>query len=321
MHYRFVGGRRSSVLCLGAMYFGSTINEATSFSLLDRFVERGGNFIDTANCYCFWIGDSDGGDSERLVGRWLNARGMRDEVTVATKIGALPAGPGEWPDNREGLSGATIRRGVSSSLDRLGVDRIDLLYGHIDDPSTSLAETVVAFSDTVREGKVAELGMSNQSIERFASSRDLAGRLALPRSVALQQRHTYLQPAPQGDFEYQVPLDEPILAYARTQPDLTVLAFSVLLSGAYTDPAKPLPPQYQHSGTDRALAVLREVATEAGATPNQVIYAWMLGGSPAIVPIIGVSQIQQLDEAIDAVDLELTPDQCERLNRARAGDC
>ena len=318
MHYRTIGTRQVSALCLGTLPFGTVVDEETSFALLDRFVERGGTFIDTANCYCFWRQGSDGGDSERLLGRWLATRGNRDQVVLATKLGALPAGAGEWPANREGLSRGVLHKGARHSLGRLGTDHVDLLYGHVDDPSTPVQETVAAFAELVAEGLTQQIGMSNQGVERFARARELAREVGVPGYVALQQRHTYLRHAPSADFDYQVSLDEPMLAYAGSQSDLTVLAYSSLLNGAYTDPLKPLPAEYDHPESARALAVLREVAKETGATPNQVVYAWMLGGSPAVIPLVGVSRTSQLDEALDAVELELTVDQRERLDVARS---
>lgn len=317
MRYRTIGTRQVSALCLGTLPFGSAVDEETSFALLDRFAERGGTFVDTADCYCFWREGSDGGDSERVLGRWLAARGNRDHMVLATKLGALPAGPGEWPANREGLSGPAIRTAVRHSLRRLGTDRVELLYGHVDDPRTPLEETVTAFAELVAEGLAEQVGMSNQGVERFARSRELARQAGVPGPVALQQRHTYLRPAPGADFDYQVALDEPMLAYARTEPDLTVLAYSSLLNGAYTDPGKAVPAEYEHTGTARALKVLAEVAAEADATPNQVVYAWMLGGSPAVVPLVGVSRMSQLEEALDAVELDLSAEQRERLDAAR----
>ncbi|MEV6793066.1 aldo/keto reductase [Streptomyces sp. NPDC051320] len=318
MRYRTLGTRQVSALCLGTLPLGSAVDETTSFALLDRFVERGGTFVDTANCYCFWRAGSDGGDSERLLGRWLAARGNREEMVLATKLGALPAGAGAWPANREGLSAGAVRKAIGGSLQRLRTDRVELVYGHVDDPSTALEETVAAFAGLIEDGLAEVVGMSNQGVERFTRARELARLMRVPGYGALQQRHTYLRPGPEADFDYQVALDEPMLAYARSRPDLTVLAYGALLNGAYTEPAKALPAEYQHSGTAHALKVLAEVAAEADATPNQVVYAWMLGDSPAVVPVIGVSRISQLDEALDAVELELTAEQRARLDTARS---
>ncbi|MYX99387.1 aldo/keto reductase [Streptomyces sp. SID486] len=317
MRYRTLGSRRVSVLCMGTLPFGSVVDGPTSFALLDRFVERGGTFIDTANCYCFWRDGSDGGDSERLVGRWLADRGLHDEITVATKIGALPSGDGEWPGNREGLAPGTVRTAVEGSLRRLGRDTVDLLYGHIDDPATPLEESTEAFAQLVSDGLVDQIGMSNQSAPRFATARDIAHRAGLPSFAAIQQRHTYLAPAPEADFDYQVALDDEMLAYATAHQDVTVLAYSSLLNGAYSG-AKPVPPEYRHDATDTSLRVLADVARELGATAGQVVYAWMLQGSPMIVPLVGVSTTAQLDEALDAVDLKLSDEHVKRLDAARA---
>ncbi|MEU7426303.1 aldo/keto reductase [Streptomyces sp. NPDC040750] len=301
---------------MGTLPFGSVVDDPTSFALLDRFVERGGTFVDTANCYCFWRDGSDGGDSERLVGRWLADRGLRDEITVATKIGALPSGDGEWPGNREGLAAATIRTAVAGSLRRLGRDTIDLLYGHIDDPATPLEESTKAFAQLVSDGLVDEIGMSNQSARRFARARDIAHGAGLPAFTAIQQRHTYLAPAPKADFDYQVALDDTMLTYAAAHRDVTVLAYSSLLNGAYAG-SKPVPPEYRHDATVAALRVLGDVAREVGATPGQVVYAWMLQGTPMIVPLVGVSTLAQLDEALDAVDLKLSDEHLQRLDAVR----
>jgi aryl-alcohol dehydrogenase-like predicted oxidoreductase len=319
VRYRTLGDSTSvSVLCLGTMMFGTTIDEPTSFALLDQFVARGGTFLDTADCYAFWRPDADGGESERLLGRWLAARDCRGEVVLASKVGALPAGPGEWPANREGLSAAAIDAAVRGSLKRLGTDRLDLLYGHVDDPSVPLADVVGVFAAVVTDGLAGQVAMSNQNVHRFRRARELAAGAGLPGFVALQQRHSYLPPAPGTDFGVQVALDDPMLDYARSQPDLTLLAYSTLLDGAYTNPAKPVPDTHRQPGVDAALRELREVAREAGATPNQVVYAWLLGGEPAVIPLVGVSSLTQLAEALDAVDLALTESQRARLDTARA---
>ncbi|PYC87903.1 oxidoreductase [Streptomyces tateyamensis] len=316
MRYQNLGNRQVSSLCLGTLPYGSVVDEETSFALLDRFTARGGTFVDTANCYCFWLDGCDGGESERLLGRWLAARGNREEMVLATKLGALPVGPGEWPDNREGLSAAVIAAAVPHSLRRLGTDRIDLLYGHIDDPAVPVAETVAAFDALVRAGAVDQLGISNQNLDRLAASQALAAETGAAGYRALQQRHTYLRPAPGAEFPHQVSVDDAQLAYLRTQPQLTLLAYGSLLNGAYTDPAKPLPPQYDHPGAHTQLAVLGEVARESGASANQVVLAWLLAGG--VLPILGVTSAAQLDEALESLDLELTADQHERLDAARA---
>lgn len=320
MRYRMLGDRQVSALCLGTLPFGTRVDEAASFALLDRFVERGGTFVDTANCYCFWVDGSSGDDSERLLARWLAERGVREEVAVATKLGALPhrARGAEWPANREGLGAQVVAQAARESRDRLGVERIDLLYGHIDDPATPVEETVAAFGALVQEGIAAQVGISNQTTQRLVRSRNVAFATGVAPYVAVQQRHTYLTPAPDADFDYQVHADQALLDYAGTQPELTVLGYGPLVNGAYTNPAKELQAEYRHAGTERQLDALRAVAKQAGATANQVVLAWLLGGSPSVLPVIGVSDMAQLDEALDAVELNLTSEQRERLDRARS---
>ncbi|RAG80923.1 aldo/keto reductase [Streptacidiphilus pinicola] len=319
MRYRMLGDRQVSALCLGTLPFGTTVDEATSFALLDRFVERGGTFLDTANCYCFWVDGSRGDDSEALLGRWLAERGAHDEIAVATKLGALPdpARGAEWPANRQGLGAEVVARAARESRERLGVERIDLLYGHVDDPATPVEETVAAFGALVKEGIAAQVGISNQSTPRVVRSRQVAAETGSAPYAAVQQRHTYLMPAPDADFDYQVHADQELLDYASSRPELTVLAYGPLVNGAYTDPDKELQAQYRHAGTERQLDALRAVAEEAGATANQVALAWLMGGSPSVLPVIGVSGLAQLDEALDAVELNLTTEQRERLDQAR----
>lgn len=152
-----------SPLVLGAMLFGITVDESTSFALLDRFVERGGVWIDTADCYSFWASASGrGGESEALLGRWLTARpGMRDLVKISTKVGADPDKPGTWPANREGLSARVVREATHRSLDRLGTDRVDLLWAHMEDRTVPIEETVTAMSRLVDEGVADRIGASN----------------------------------------------------------------------------------------------------------------------------------------------------------------
>ena len=160
MEYRTIGAdpatrREVSVLNLGAMRFGTATDEATSFAILDRYVEAGGNFIDTSDNYAYWYNDGQGGESEALLGRWRRSRGIGDEIVIATKVGARPLTPGTgFTDNPEGLSAATIRESSERSREGLGMDRLDLLYAHIEDPSVPLEETVGAFGELVAEGAV-----------------------------------------------------------------------------------------------------------------------------------------------------------------------
>ncbi|MEK8169939.1 aldo/keto reductase [Streptomyces sp. M19] len=187
-----------STLCLGILPFGTTVDEKTSFAVLDRFAEAGGTFVDTADNYSIWAPGGRGGESEALLGRWMRVRGRRDETVVATKVGALPdpaRGP-EWPANWQGLGAGTVRAGIENSLRRLGTDHVDVYYAHIEDPTVPMAETVGAFAALADEGLARVLGCSNHASTSVATARQYAADHGLARYSCVQQRYTYLRPRP-----------------------------------------------------------------------------------------------------------------------------
>ncbi|MFI6011143.1 aldo/keto reductase [Streptomyces sp. NPDC051243] len=327
MKYRTIGTdpnnrREVSVLSLGAMLFGSRTDEETSFAVLDRYVEAGGNFIDTSDNYAFWIDGGQGGESEELLGRWRRSRGVGDEIVIATKLGARPLAPGtSYVDNAEGLSAKVIRESAERSRDRLGVAKLDLLYAHIEDHGVPLRETVEGFAELVAEGTVGLLGVSNHAIWRVERARALAAAAGLPGYEVLQYAHSHLRPRfdvpdgglfPDGSLGHAGP---ELLSYLRAEPGLTLVAYTPLLRGAYTHPDR-LPADFDHPGTPARLNALREVAKETGATLNQVVLAWQIGAELPIVPLVGASSVAQLEESLAAVDLELTPEQRARLDAA-----
>jgi aryl-alcohol dehydrogenase-like predicted oxidoreductase len=312
-----------SVLSLGAMLFGTATDEPTSFAILDRYLEGGGTFIDTSNNYAFWINGTQGGESEELLGRWRRSRGIGDEVVVATKLGARPLAPGtSFANNAEGLSARVIRQSAERSRERLGMARLDLLYAHIEDPAVPLAETVEGFAELVAEGTVGLLGVSNHWAWRVERARNLAAAAGLPGYEVLQYHYSYLRPRTDlpgplcQDGEQGVASGD-LLSYLRAEPELALVAYSPLLGGGYVRQDKPLEAEFDHPGTPRRLAALREVAEQAGATVNQVVLAWLMGGELPIIPLVGASSVAQLDESLAAVDLELTPDQRARLDAAQ----
>ncbi|MBO0804557.1 MAG: aldo/keto reductase [Nocardiopsaceae bacterium] len=331
MKYRTIGTdpktrREVSVLALGTMHFGTTTDEATSFAILDRYAQAGGTFIDTADNYAFWIGGTQGGESEELLGRWRRSRGIGDEIVIATKLGARPLAPGtSYTDNAEGLSARVIRESAERSRDRLGMARLDLLYAHIEDPRVPLAETVEGFAALVSEGTVGLLGVSNHWTWRVERARALAAAAGLPGYEVLQYQHSYLRPrtdlpgqlSPDGN---QSAAGGDLLSYLRAEPGLVMVAYSPLLKGGYARRDKLDAPEfaeYDHPGTPARLSALREVAADVGATVNQVVLAWLIGGQPPIIPLVGASSVAQLDENLAAADLELTADQRARLDAAR----
>jgi aryl-alcohol dehydrogenase-like predicted oxidoreductase len=320
MRYRTIGldpgtSREVSVLSLGAMLFGTATDEPTSFALLDRYVEAGGSFVDTSNNYAFWVNGTQGGESEELLGRWRRSRGIGDEVVIATKVGGRPLAPSTtFSKHIEGLSAKVIRESAERSRERLGVEQLDLLYAHVEDRSVPLEETVEAFAGLVAEGSAGLIGVSNQWAWRVERARSIAATAGLPGYEVLQYHHTYLRQrtdrptlrSPDGQLGV---VGGDLLSYLRAEPGLSLVAYSPLLGGAYVRGDKPLPTELDHAGTPVRQAALQQVASETGATANQVVLAWLMGGDIPMIPLVGASSVAQLDESLAAVELELTPDQ------------
>ncbi|MER7792775.1 aldo/keto reductase [Streptomyces sp. NPDC097640] len=296
---------------LGTMGFGTKVDPATSLDLLDRFADAGGTIVDTANCYAFWSDPSGGGgQSEEVIGRWLARRGgRRDQVYLSTKAGAQPVGPGDWPANREGLSASAIKAAVEGSLRRMGTERIDLYWAHMEDRTVPLAESAEAFGALVATGAVGRLGCSNHPVWRVERARRIAKDNGWAGYTALQLRHSYLQPhpgVPVPDQSHRFGwVTEEVIDYVDSEPDLSLWVYTALLNGFYTRPDRPLADAYDHPNTSRRLAALDKVAGELGVSRNQVVLAWLIGGKPAAVPIVGVSTPEQLDEALAGARLRL----------------
>lgn len=302
-------GVQVSALCLGCMFFGTRVDEAASMRLLDRYMEAGGSFLDTANNYALWVPGGRGGESEALLGRWMRRRGNRDDLFVATKVGGAPG---------EDLSRTAIRAAIDASLRRLETDYVDLYYAHVDHRSVALEETLGALGEFVAAGKVRHIGCSNYAAWRLERARRISDAHGLPRYCCIQQRHSYLRPRPSAGFGVQVVADDELLDFCSANPEVALLAYSPLLSGAYTVPARAVPDQYLGADTDARLAALDHVARATGATVNQVVLAWLMATTPPAIPLIAASTEAQLDENLGTLALALTPDQLETLDAAAA---
>lgn len=307
---------RVSALALGCLNFGSRTSQRDSYRLLDQYVDAGGSFLDTANNYAFWNEGCIGGESELLLGRWMKERGNRDQMFIATKAGAKPAYPGAGFENMEGLGRKAIEAAIDESLRRLGTDYVDLYYAHIDDTSTPLEETLEALDELVRKGKVRAIGCSNYSLSRLKEAQRISEAGNLTPYSCVQQRYTYLQPRRDADFGIQVSADEELLTYCRNRGDLSLLAYSPLLNGAYTRKDVSIPESYGGSESLSRLQMLKEVAAETGGTMNQIVLAWMLHSDPAVIPVIAASTPEQLGENLGSLDIKLSREQLERLNQA-----
>lgn len=298
-----------SALCCGTDAIGSRIDPAASFELLDAFFENGGTFLDTANFYASWLDGCVGGESETTIGAWMKERGNRDRIAISSKLGF------DYPGCEGGLSAAEIQRECEKSLSRLQTDRIDLYHAHRDDFDTPLEETMEAFDRLIRAGKVRAIGVSNQHVWRIAEANLLSELKGWSPYCAIEQRHTYLRPRHGADFGPQICINEDLKDYCRAH-GLTLIAYSILLQGAYTRQDRPVPAQFAGPEADERLSALAAVAEEAEATPNQVIIAWMRQSDPPVLPIIAGSRIDQLRENLAALDVTLSEDQMTRLTTA-----
>lgn len=308
-------------VALGAMTFGTRQDEAASFALLDQFVDAGGTWVDTANCYAFWeSADGRGGAAETMLGRWFDARpGVRDRVQISTKVGCEPAGPGTYPEATEGLGAATITAALEDSLTRLRTDRVELFWAHRDDRTSPLEESTEAFAAQVTSGKVGRLGLSNYALWRAERARGIAAQHGWTAPSALQLRYSYLQPRPLvrdavHDHRFGWITDE-VLDYATTEPGWELWAYSPLLGGAYDRADRTVPEAYDHPGTTRRLAALAQVAGDLGVSRSAVVLAWMLASTPRVRPILGVSTPAQLADALAGARLSLTPEQVAALDQ------
>ena len=309
-------GLRVAPICLGGNVFGWTIDEAASFKVLDAYVAGGGDFIDSADVYARWAPGNGGGESETVLGNWLAARGNRDALVIATKVGS-PMGDG--PKMR-GLSRRRIVAAVEASLRRLQTDYIDLYQSHQDDADTPLDETLRAYDDLIRAGKVRYIGASNYSAWRLTRALWQSDRHDLPRYETIQPPYHLLNRA---TFEREL---EPLCA----ELGVGVITYSSLASGFLTGKYRrdsALPSSQRASGVqkqymnERGFGVLDAVTAVAdahGATPTQVALAWILARPTITAPIASATSAEQVGELLAAADLTLTPEELQRLDRASA---
>jgi aryl-alcohol dehydrogenase-like predicted oxidoreductase len=298
-------------LCLGGNVFGWTADEAESFAVLDAYAAAGGNFVDTADAYSQWVPGHGGGESEEILGRWMAARGNREEIVVATKVGSK--------SDRKGLTAANVRAATEESLQRLQTDRIDLLYTHRDDEVTAPEETLAALDELVHEGKVLHVAASNVSPARLEEAMAASAREGLVRYVALQPHYNLVE----RDYENG-------LADVCRRYDLGCLPYFALakgfLTGKYRPGAGEVESQraagaraYLDERGERVLAALDAVAAARDAPVAAVSLAWLAAQPTVVAPIASARTLDQLAELMAMVDLQLTADELRALDEASAG--
>ncbi len=306
-------GLQVSPLMLGGNVFGWTADEAMSFRILDRFVEAGLNFIDTADVYSRWAPGHEGGESEAILGRWLRQSGKREQVVLATKLGM------DMGEGRTGLRPEYVRQAVEASLKRLGVDRIDLYQTHKDDPETPLADTLGALGELIAEGKVRAIGASNYSAERLRAALELAEGGGLPRFECLQPEYNLLERA-----GYEDELEPVVERFGIGCVPYFSLAAG-FLTGKYRSAAdvqgrarEKKVGQYANERGFAVVAALEQTAREIGGTPTEVALAWLMARPSVTAPIASATSVEQLEDLIRAVELRLPREAMERLEKASA---
>ena len=292
-------GLKVAPWAFGGNVFGWTADERTSFQLLDAFVDHGFNLIDTADVYSFWVPGHSGGESEAVIGRWLaQGGGRREKVIIATKLGM------EMPGQGKGLSRSYMMEAVERSLTRLGTDRIDLYQSHIDDPGTPLEETLSAFGELIKAGKVRAIGASNYSADRLAEALKLSDEKGLLRYETLQ---------PWYNLHDREQFEGPLQDLARAE-GLGVIPFYGLaagfLTGKYRSKADVEGSQRAYRVAEmitprgmRILAALDAVGARTGATPAQLSLAWLR--AKGCIPIASATSLAQLKELVASVEIEL----------------
>lgn len=306
-------GLEISPLVFGGNIFGWTADESTSFKLLDAFVAAGFNAIDTADVYSKWAPGHSGGESETILGKWLKQGGNRGKVVVATKVG-MEMGPG-----KKGLSKPYILRAAEDSLRRLQTDTIDLYQSHSDDAETPLEETLEAYAELIRQGKVRVIGASNYKAERLAAALEISKKSGLPAYQSLQPNYSLYERA-----EYEAQL-EPL---CRKEGIGVINYFplaSGFLSGKYRSesdlankPRGQLVKKYLNERGFKILGALDQVAEKYNATPARVSLAWLLARPSITAPIVSATSLEQLHDLIASVELKLDPAFIELLDRASA---
>jgi aryl-alcohol dehydrogenase-like predicted oxidoreductase len=300
-------------LAFGGNVFGWTIDEVTSFRLLDAFVDAGFNLVDTADVYSKWAPGNQGGESETIIGKWFQQTGKRDKVVLATKVG-MELGP-----DRKGLSKPYILRAVDDSLRRLQTDHIDLYQSHKDDESTPLDESLGAFAELIRQGKVRAIGASNYTAERLAESLKISKDLGIPSYQSLQPQYNLCERA--GFEEKLGPL--------CLEAGVGVIPYYSLASGFLTgkyrseadlskSPRGQSAKKYLNDRGFRILEALDDVARSLGSTSAQVAVAWLLTRPVVTAPIASATSLEQLDDLIEATRLELDGPSIVRLDQASA---
>lgn len=306
-------GIETPPLVLGTNVLGWTVDEAIGFRILDAFVAAGFNSIDTADVYSKWVPGHTGGESEAMIGKWIKLRGNRSRVRIFTKVGMEMGG-------KKGLSRSRIMEAVDESLARLQTDYIDLYQSHVDDAATPLEETLGTYADLIKQGKIRAIGASNHKADRLAAALDLSKKSGLPRYESLQPDYSLVE---RGGYEGA-------LESLCVKEDIGVINYwplaSGFLTGKYRSEAdlKKSPrgqgvKKYMNERGLKILAALDQVARSKSATPAQVALAWCMARPGITAPIASATNLDQMEDILQSVNIQMDPASMALLNDASAG--
>ena len=300
-------------LVFGGNVFGWTADEATSFALLDAFVEAGFDAIDTADAYSRWVPGHSGGESETIIGKWLKARGRRDDVKILTKVGS------DMGQGHNDLSPAWIETAVEASLRRLQTDYIDLYQTHWPDPKTPQDETLRALDKLMQAGKVRAIGTSNHSAEQVAEALDISQREGLAAYATIQPHYNlYSRDAFEGGLQdLAVEKGLGVITYFSLESGFLTGKYKTVDQIAGTKREGMLKDKFDERGV-RILAVLDAVAQKNEATSAQVALAWLLAQPGVTAPIVSATSTEQLADTLKAATLKLSDEDLTELTEASA---
>ncbi|WP_087026282.1 aldo/keto reductase [Thaumasiovibrio subtropicus] len=317
-------GIKVSPLGFGTMLLGSSVSETQSFRLLDEYLALGGNFLDTANCYAYWVENGYPDASERVIGKWLASRNNRQDVIIATKCGCRPKNSDiidEHPhSNMEGLAPETIYEGIERSLNNMGIDYVDLYYVHFDDRSQDLFQIMKTLDDLVKQGKTKAIACSNFMSWRFKEAQMIAKQHGFTPFCAIQQHLTYLNPKKRSDFGVCDYVTRDLENMLQHETAVSLVAYSPLLGGYYTRQDRRenywRKHVYENTGNERRLEVLSRVADKYGVSENVIVLAWMCQRQPSALPLISASKVEQLRENFSALQIKLHEPDLQALEEA-----
>jgi aryl-alcohol dehydrogenase-like predicted oxidoreductase len=306
-------GLRVSNIAFGGNVLGWTADETTSFNILDAFVAAGGNLIDTADVYSRFVPGHQGGESEIVLGKWMKARGNRDQVIIATKVGG-DMGPGS-----KGLARKHILESIENSLRRLHTGHIDLYQSHYDDQSVPQEETLATYAELIKQGKVRAIGASNFTADRLKQAFEVSKHYNYPHYTSLQPLYNLYDRA---DYEQN-------LEQFCVKEGLGVISYFSLASGFLSGKYRSVQDtegkargkivqKYLNPAGLQLLDTIDEIATRYMATPTQISLAWLIARPSITAPIVSATSVKQLNEIVKAADIKLDQGSIEALNNASA---